>query len=72
MLLVWRPVLDTKDTLGHQLYQEIMYNDTIPDKQKCKIVMVFSEIDKRLVDGADEHLAVLDLALRISGFLAES
>ncbi|KAI9792551.1 MAG: hypothetical protein M1816_002071 [Peltula sp. TS41687] len=55
-----------------QLYQEIVYNETIPDKQKNKIVMVFSEIDKRLVDGADEHLEILDLALRISGILAGS
>lgn len=39
--------------------------------QKNKIVMVFSEVDKRLVDGADEHLEILDLALRISGILAE-
>lgn len=49
-----------------------MFNDTIPDKQKAKIVMVFSEVDKRLVDGADEHLAILDLALRIASSLAES
>ena len=34
--------------------------------------MIFSEIDKRLVDGADEHLAILDLALRTSSILAES
>ena len=31
--------------------------------------MAFSEMDKRLVDGADEHLSVLDLALRIGGIL---
>jgi len=55
-----------------QLYQTIVFNDTIPDKQKVKIVLVFSEVDKRLVDGADEHLEILDLALRISGILAES
>jgi len=34
--------------------------------------MAFSETDKRLVDGADEHLTVLDLALQISGILAET
>ena len=50
----------------------ILYNDTILDKQKNKIVMVFSEVDKRLVDGADEHLEILDLALRVSGILAEA
>ncbi|KAL8929618.1 MAG: hypothetical protein Q9172_000414 [Xanthocarpia lactea] len=54
-----------------QLYQQIIYNDAIPDKQKSKIVMIFSEVDKRLVDGADEHLMILDLALRVSGVLAE-
>lgn len=54
-----------------QLYQQIVFDDTIPNKQKNKIVMVFSEVDKRLVDGSDEHLMILDLALRISGILAE-
>ncbi|KAK4227586.1 P-loop containing nucleoside triphosphate hydrolase protein [Podospora fimiseda] len=53
-----------------QLYQAVVYDETIPDVQKNKIVMVFSELDKRLVDGADEHLSILDLALRISGILA--
>lgn len=53
------------------MYQEIIYNETVSDFQKNKMVLVFSEIDKRLVDGADEHLQLLDLALRISGILAE-
>jgi replication factor C subunit 2/4 len=53
-----------------QLYQTVVYDETIPDAQKNKIVMVFSEIDKRLVDGADEQLSILDLALRISNILA--
>ena len=48
-----------------------MYDDTISDKQKTKIVMAFSDTDKRLVDGADEHLTILDLALQLSGTLAE-
>ncbi|KAL8842406.1 MAG: hypothetical protein Q9170_000534 [Blastenia crenularia] len=55
-----------------QLYQQILYNDAILDKQKSKIVLIFSEVDKRLVDGADEHLMILDLALRVSGVLAET
>jgi hypothetical protein len=29
--------------------------------------MIFSEMDKRLVDGSDEHLSMLDLTLRIAG-----
>lgn len=32
--------------------------------------MAFSEMDKRLVDGADEHLSILDLTLRIAGILS--
>ncbi|KAL9014926.1 MAG: hypothetical protein Q9173_000431 [Seirophora scorigena] len=55
-----------------QLYQQVLYNDAILDRQKCKIVIIFSEIDKRLIDGADEHLMILDLALRVSGILAET
>ncbi|KAL4765567.1 putative protein transport membrane glycoprotein Sec20 [Aspergillus foveolatus] len=52
-----------------QLYRRMVYNDAIPDIQKNKIVLVFSEMDKRLVDGADEHLTILDVALKISGIL---
>ncbi|KAL4882745.1 hypothetical protein BJY04DRAFT_226866 [Aspergillus karnatakaensis] len=52
-----------------QLYKRIIYNDAITDIQKNKIVLVFSEMDKRLVDGADEHLSILDIALKISGIL---
>lgn len=55
-----------------QLYRRIIYNDAIPDIQKNKIVMAFSEMDKRLVDGSDEHLSILDLSLRISGIMGES
>lgn len=53
-----------------QLYQAVIQDETIPDAQKNKITLVFSEIDKRLVDGADEHLSMLDLSLRISNILA--
>lgn len=45
-------------------------DEVIPDVQKNKIVLVFSEVDKRLLDGADEHLSILDLAMRISAILA--
>lgn len=53
-----------------QLYQTIVYDETIPDVQKNQIVIVFSEVDKRLVDGADEHLTILDLSLRIANIMA--
>ncbi|KAJ5252341.1 hypothetical protein N7489_002751 [Penicillium chrysogenum] len=52
-----------------QLYRRVVSNETIPDIQKNKIVMIFSEMDKRLVDGSDEHLSMLDLTLRIAGVL---
>ncbi|KAJ5115995.1 Replication factor C subunit 2 [Penicillium angulare] len=52
-----------------QLYRRVVFSETIPDQQKNKIVLAFSEMDKRLVDGADEHLSVLDLTLRIAGIL---
>ncbi|KAL1958892.1 hypothetical protein VTO42DRAFT_3445 [Malbranchea cinnamomea] len=55
-----------------QMYRIIVFNESIPDIQKNSIVMVFSEFDKRLIDGADEHLTILDMALRISGILAQS
>jgi replication factor C subunit 2/4 len=53
-----------------QLFQSIIYNEAIPDIKKNKITLIFSEADKRLVDGSDEHLTILDLALRISNILA--
>ncbi|KAI2629759.1 putative replication factor protein [Hypoxylon sp. NC1633] len=53
-----------------QLYQAVLEDEMIPDVAKNKITLVFSEVDKRLVDGADEHLSILDLALRISNILA--
>lgn len=48
-----------------------MYNDAILNNQKSEIVLIFSEVDKRLVDGSDEHLAILDLALRIAGVIGK-
>ncbi|KAI0898313.1 putative replication factor protein [Annulohypoxylon nitens] len=53
-----------------QLYQAVIQDEMIPDAAKNKITLIFSEIDKRLVDGADEHLSILDLALRVSNILA--
>ncbi|PBP27362.1 activator 1 41 kDa subunit [Diplocarpon rosae] len=53
-----------------QLFQAIIYKEATPDLQKNKITLIFSEADKRLVDGSDEHLTILDLALRISNILA--
>ena len=55
-----------------QLYDKIVLSDeSVGDLQKSKIVMVFSETDKRLIDGSDEHLTVLDLCLQVAGMLGE-
>jgi len=53
-----------------QLYEKIVMDDKIADRQKNKIVMAFSEADKRLIDGSDEHLTVLDLSLKVAGALS--
>lgn len=53
-----------------QVFQAVVFDETISDPAKNRIMAAFSEVDKRLVDGADEHLTVLDLCLRISGYLS--
>ncbi|KAI9728801.1 MAG: hypothetical protein M1834_007187 [Cirrosporium novae-zelandiae] len=56
-----------------QLYEALIFGEegeTMVGKQKVGILPLFSEADKRLVDGADEELVVLDLGLRIAGVLA--
>jgi len=39
-------------------------------RKKSELTDVFSEVDKRLIDGVDEQLALLDLSCRIAGVLA--
>jgi nuclear protein localization family protein 4 len=55
-------------TLG-QLYEQVMFDERVEDIKKVRLAGVFSETDKRLVDGGDEHLAVLDLGVRVAGVL---
>ncbi|KAI5283178.1 hypothetical protein KEM54_002344 [Ascosphaera aggregata] len=55
-----------------QLYQSVIFNESILDLQKNELLAIFSETDRRLVDGADEHLTVLDLVLRIAEVLKRS
>lgn len=53
-----------------QLYDILVLSDeTTGDWQKSRIVLCFSETDKRLVDGSDEHLTILDLCLQVAGIL---
>lgn len=58
-----------------QLYNSIVFDETtvgVTDKGKNKVLGVFSEADRRLVDGADEELVMLDLCLRVRGALDEA
>lgn len=71
LLPFWKSSIGCRLT-ALQMYQIIVFNESIPDIQKNSIVMVFSEFDKRIIDGADEHLTILDMALRISGIMAQS
>ncbi|KAJ4372216.1 nuclear protein localization protein 4 [Neocucurbitaria cava] len=57
-------------TVG-QLYEQIMFDERVEDVKKVRLAGVFSETDKRLVDGSDEHLAVLDLGVRVAGVLCQ-
>ncbi|KAH7123598.1 replication factor C subunit 2 [Dendryphion nanum] len=55
-------------TVG-QLYERVLYDERVGDIEKVRCAGLFSETDKRLVDGGDEHLAVLELGLGIAGVL---
>ena len=54
------------------MYQQVVFSESVSDAQKNGVVLVFSEFDKRLVDGADEQLSILDMALRISELLSKT
>ena len=51
------------------LYNKIIYDDMVESKKKYKLTQLFSEMDKRLIDGVDEHLTMLDMSLQIAGTL---
>ena len=55
-----------------QLYKAILYDETISNTNKNKVVGLFSEADKRLIDGADEQLTMLDTSLRTAGILVKA
>jgi len=54
-----------------QLYARLILNDdTIPAPKKNKMVECFSDADKRVADGVDELLLMMDLCLQLSSMLA--
>ena len=52
------------------LYNKIIYDDMVDSPKKYQLTQLFSEMDKRLIDGVDEHLTMLDMCLQIAGILS--
>lgn len=48
-----------------QLFKLMVQDERIPGPAKSRASLVFSEIDRRLVDGSDETLQMVDLAVRL-------
>lgn len=49
----------------NQLHDEIVFHETLNDKQKSAICEKIAICDKRLVDGGDEYLQLMDLCCTI-------
>ncbi|GFR07576.1 replication factor C subunit 4 [Trichonephila clavata] len=49
----------------NQLHDEIVFNDSLNDKQKSVICEKIAVCDKRLLDGGDEYLQLMDLCCTI-------
>ncbi|RKP10910.1 P-loop containing nucleoside triphosphate hydrolase protein [Thamnocephalis sphaerospora] len=49
-----------------QMHDRLVVDVTLSSLQKSRVALVFGEVDKRLVDGADEHLQLLDTLMRAS------
>lgn len=52
------------------LFKRLMFDDMIPNQKKNKMAVLFSERDKKLADGSDEHLLLLDLVCGLAPLLA--
>ena len=48
----------------------IVLHPTLTARQKSKCALAMAEADKALVDGADEELWILEVALRVSKAVA--
>lgn len=51
------------------LYQKLIYDDMISSQKKCKILPILSSMDKRLLDGSEETLSILDMVCQIATIL---
>lgn len=52
-----------------QLYTVLIADETLESRKKLQILAIFSEVDKALLDGVDEHIAAMDLSLRVAAVL---
>jgi replication factor C subunit 2/4 len=53
-----------------QLHDKLLTDDFLSAEQKNKISWILSDVDKRLNDGSDEHIILLDLSTKIAGIAA--
>lgn len=53
------------------LYSRLMFDDMLDSPKKAKISLIFSEMDMRLNNGADESLLLNDMVMQIAGILAK-
>lgn len=51
------------------LYTKLIYDDMISSPKKCKILPILSLMDKRLLDGSEETLSILDMVCQIANIL---
>ncbi|KAI8870038.1 putative replication factor protein, partial [Ramicandelaber brevisporus] len=52
-----------------QVHPILMQDERLSSKQKAKLAMILGDVDKRLVDGADETLLLTDLAMQAAGVM---
>lgn len=53
----------------NSLYQKLIYDDLISSAKKCKILPILSSMDKRLLDGSEELLSMMDMVCQIANVL---
>lgn len=58
------------ETCG-SLFSRLIWDEEVSDRAKISLTQVFSRVDKQLLDGADEHLSMLDAVLACSTILAQ-
>lgn len=58
------------ETCG-SLFSRLIWDEDVGDRAKINLTQVFSRVDKQLLDGADEHLTMLDAVLACSTILVQ-